>query len=448
MYLTSVTKLKLTSEQFAVVDSMAYRAKALYNSSLYEISKHFKDKGEYLDYSKTDLLMKNNPENTIYRSLPGALSQQLIKKLHKDFRSFFTLLKKKQNKDYDKKVDTPKYKPKNGRKELIFVKSSSSGTFIFKDNYIYITVSKDLHKGRLKLCKVPKYLESKDFNTEIKYMEIIPKNGYYELHIKYQTQEQEPKLNDASKWMSIDLGMNNLLTVTSNTQKAFILNGRPIKSINQKYNKRIAKAKSKLRQGKYTSKYINQQFSIRGYKLNNEIHKMTDFIVQSVLQKGIDFVVIGYNKKWKQNIRLGKKTNQNFVQIPFAKILQQLEYKLLLVGIEVHLQEESYTSKCSYFDQEEIKRHTTYKGNRNNRGLFITSRGVRINADVNSSLNICRKFLQSVKNANSVDTTNTAKEVHDVLLEPMDTGLVMNPIMINLRTSSSKEQVLILIQSL
>ncbi len=435
MYLTSVTKLKLNKEQFTVIDTMSYRAKALYNSSLYEINKHFQDTKEYLNYNRADLLMKNHLENTVYKSLPAALSQQLIKKLHKDYSSFFALLKKKQNKDYDKQIDTPKFKRKDARKELIYTKSKTSSSFIFKDGWIYITVSEDLHKGRLKLCKVPEYLKNKDFHNEIKYIEIAPKLDYYELHIKYEVESKTP--NDLnSKWCSIDLGLNNLCTITSNVHKPYLINGRAIKSINQKYNKRIAKSKSRIKKSQNigTSKEIKRLFSKRGDKLNNEIHKISDFIVKSVLEKKIDYVVIGYNKEWKQNINIGKRNNQNFVQIPFHKILNHLTYKLQLNGIEIHLQEESYTSKCSYFDNEEIKKHETYKGNRNKRGLFITSTGIRINADVNGSLNIHRKFI--------------VKAADDVPKEPVSTGLVMNPIKINLETSSSSDFVLSLIQSL
>ena len=435
MYLTSVTKLKLNKQQFTVIDTMSYRAKALYNSSLYEINKHFQDTKEYLNYNHTDLMMKTHQENTVYKSLPSALSQQLIKKLHKDYSSFFALLKKKQNKDYDKQIDTPKFKRKDSRKELIYTKSKTSSSFIFKDGWIYITVSEDLHKGRLKLCKVPKYLKNKDFHNEIKYIEIAPKLDYYELHIKYEVELETPnKLN--SNWCSIDLGLNNLCTVTSNAHKPYLINGRAIKSINQKYNKRIAKTKSRIKKSQNigTSKEIKRLFSKRGDKLNNEIHKITDFIVKSILEKKIDYVVIGYNKEWKQNINLGKRNNQNFVQIPFHKILNHLTYKLQLNGIEIHLQEESYTSKCSYFDNEEVKKHETYKGNRNKRGLFITSTGIRINADVNGSLNIHRKFI--------------TKAADDVPNEPVSTGLVMNPIKINLETSSSSDFVLSLIQSL
>ena len=435
MYLTSVTKLKLSKEQFKVIDSMSYRAKALYNSSLWEVNKHFQNTKEYLNYNSTDLLMKNHTENTVYRSLPSALSQQLIKKLHKDYASFFALLKKKQNKDYDKQIDTPKFKSKDSRKELIYTKSKTSSSFIFKDGWVYITVPEDLNKGRLKLCKVPEYLKNKDFDNEIKYMEIVPKLGYYELHIVYEEEAKTPN-NLNSNWCSIDLGLNNLCTVTSNIHRPYLINGRAIKSINQKYNKQISKLKSvtKKSQNKFKSKKLNKLFSKRGDKLNNEIHKITDFIVKSVLEKRIDYVVIGYNKEWKQNINLGKRNNQNFVQIPFSKILNQLTYKLQLNGIEVHLQEESYTSKCSYFDNEEIKKHETYKGNRNKRGLFITSIGVRINADVNGSLNIHRKFI--------------LKAVDDVPSEPVGTGLVMNPIKINLRTNYSIEFLCSLIDSL
>jgi len=443
MYLTSVTNLKLTQEQFEVIDTMSYRAKALYNSAIYETNKYFEQKEEYIGYQQLDQHLRNLAdieENLSYRALPAQLSQQIIKKFDKNYKSFFSLLKMKQSNEYNKSIDTPKYKGKDDRKELIFAKSKSGQAFIFKDECIFITVTKDLHKGRMKLCKIPEYLKELDFDEEIKYMEIIPKLGSYSLHIVYLKEEKEIS-PEAKNWFSIDLGLNNLCTVTSNKTNSFIMNGRHIKSINQKYNKRIAKLKSAIKksQSKSTSKELNRLYSTRGNKLNNEIHKITDFIVQSVIEHKIDFVVIGYNKGWKQNINIGKRNNQNFVQIPFSKILQHLEYKLRLLGIEVILQEESYTSKCSYFDNEEVKKHQTYKGKRINRGLFKTSNGMLINADVNGSLNIFKKCVIKVLKA---------QEVHDALLEPVDTGLVMNPLKIQIRTSTSLTEISALIQSL
>ncbi len=423
MYLTSVTNLKLDKDKFNIVDSMSYRAKALYNSCLYEINNHFELTGEYLNYSKTDLLMKNHITNFSYKKLPAQISQQIIKKLHKNYSSFFKLLNKKQTKEYDKNIKTPKYKGPDDRKELIFIKSTGS-SFSLKDGCVYISIPKDFKEEynlkRLKIAKIPPYIDQ----NSIKIIEIVPKLGSYELHIKYE--QTEKQINQkAENWYSIDLGLNNLCTVTSNIHSPFILNGRGIKGINQKFNKKISKLKSKLNPSQKTSNLIQSLWNKRGYKLNNEIHKITDFIVKSIEKNDIDFVVIGYNKEWKQNINIGKRNNQNFVQIPFQKIIQQLQYKLKLKGIEVFLQEESYTSKTSYFDNEPIKKQQTYKGKRIKRGLFKTGSGIYINSDVNGSLNIYRKFIK------------TAKVVHDVLLEPVDIGLVMNPVKINIRTDTN-----------
>ena len=437
----------MTKEQFTIIDTMAYRAKALYNTSLYEVNKYYndykngirntymnakgekKEKGSYIGYIDLDKKIKNTIDdqgNIVYKSLPSSIAQQTIKKLDKNYSSFFALLSKKQNNDYDKSIDTPMYKRKDSRKELIYTKSKTSQSFICKDGYLFFTVSKDLYKGRLKLTKMPKYI---DFST-VKYIEIIPKLNSYEMHITYEIEEKDIN-TDAKNFYSIDLGMNNLCTIVSNVHRPVIMNGRSIKSINQKYNKRIAKEKSKLNVGTYTSKTIQKLYSTRGYKLNNEIHKITDFIIKSIEDNDIDHIVIGYNKEWKTNIKLGKKTYYNFIQIPFSKILNQLEYKCKELGIGVHLQEESYTSKCSYIDNEEVKRHKTYKGNRNKRGLFSSKEGIYINADVNGSLNIYRKFIQKIQD----------KEVYDVLSVPVDTGFVMNPIKINLRTSMSRDEV-------
>ena len=225
--------------------------------------------------------------------------------------------------------------------------------------------------------------------------------------------------------------MNNVLTCTSNVTKVFIINGKPLKSINQKFNKKIAKLKSiaEKQNGKKTTKRIQQLFNKRGFKINSKIHKITDFIVKIVKEHKIDKVIVGYNKEWKQNINIGKKNNQNFVQIPYYKIIQQLQYKLLLEGVELILVDENYTSKTSALDLEEVTKHKTYKGKRIFRGLFRTSKGILINADVNASLNIFRKAIKNLK-----------KVVQDELFKlHWIVGLVMNPVKITLRTDLSKD---------
>lgn len=377
--------------------------------------------------------MKNHETNFSYRKLNAQMSQQVLKKLDKNYSSFFSLLKKKGNDDYDKSISKPRFLPKDGRKELIF----SRDLFRIKDDNIFLSVPKDIqleYKIKFLEFKLPNYIKDK----EIKYIEIIPSCGRYSMSIVYNN-NLEITPNQSTDWMSIDLVINNLCSITSNKFVPVLLNGNPIKSINQKFNKRISSCQKKLKpNGKKSPKKIKSLYSKRGDKLHSEMHKVSSFIVDLVKDKNIGTVVIGYNPEWKQRCSLGKKNNQKFVQIPYMKLINQLQYKLLEQGIELIIQEESYTSKCSFMDREPCCKQQTYRGKREKRGLFITSKGVKINADVNGSLNI---FKKAIKNLNQV--------VQDELISiPLNTGLVMNPIKINLETSSSSDFVLSLIQSL
>lgn len=284
MYLTSISNLKLNKIQFEIIDQMSLDAKSLYNSALYQINQHFKETKEYLGFAKLDLLMKSlvdNEDKIMYRTLPAQISQQLLKKLDKNFSSFFKLLQKKNVKEYDKNINSPKYLPKDGRKELIFQTQS----FQIKDNKILLSIPKHFKdKFNLKYLELslPKYLTDK----EVKYIEIVPKLNSYSLHIVYETEVREIENKDITNWCSVDLGLNNLATVTSNVHKPYLVNGRAIKSINQKFNKKISKLKSIVKKG--TTKQIQQLYTKRGNKLNNEIHKITDFIVKSILENNIN----------------------------------------------------------------------------------------------------------------------------------------------------------------
>ena len=185
------------------------------------------------------------------------------------------------------------------------------------------------------------------------------------------------------------------MAVGSNCMPQFIINGRPLKSMNQYYNKELARKKAELfkTEGKYISKKIQSLHLKRNNKVNDYIHKATTVLVNQLVSNKISNLVIGYNKGWKQDINIGTRNNQNFIQIPFYKVISQLEYKCNLVGIKVSLQEESYTSKCSFLDQEEIRKHGKYKGSRVKRGLYVSSEGKEINADLNGAMNILKKYL-------------------------------------------------------
>ena len=195
---------------------------------------------------------------------------------------------------------------------------------------------------------------------------------------------------------AIDFGVNNLITVTFNTGiESLIIPGKPLKSINQYYNKKVAVLKSdmQLLHNRFTSKRIKNLSMKRNFKIRDYLHKASRILVNHLVFNDIDTLVIGYNPNWKQDINLGSVNNQNFVNIPFYKLKKMLTYKFELEGGTVIEQEESYTSKCSFMDNELVQKHTVYQGKRLCRGLFKTSTGHLINADVNGSANILIKAI-------------------------------------------------------
>jgi len=201
---------------------------------------------------------------------------------------------------------------------------------------------------------------------------------------------------------SIDLGLNNLVALTSN-QPGFVpllINGRPLKSINQFYNKRKAHLQSQLKGSRKTSSRIRCLTRCRHQKVENYLHHTSRSIINLLIERKLGTLVIGKNLQWKNEINLGKQTNQNFVTIPHARLIEMLEYKAVLVGIRVIVQEESYTSQSSFLNLDPIPVYgsigaldVTFSGQRIKRGLYKTSEGQLINADVNGSYNILRKAI-------------------------------------------------------
>lgn len=253
-----------------------------------------------------------------------------------------------------------------------------------------------VRKGYIKLSKTKIYIKTNKTKEEIKEVRIVPRNGYIIIEIICKINEPVEK-QDNRRYASIDLGLNNLATITSNVFKPYIINGKPLKSINQYYNKLLASKRSKLEKTlkRKTSNKINKIHLKAKNKKNDYLHKASAYIVNHLVTNQINTLIIGYNQRWKQDINIGKINNQNFVQIPYSKLINMLKYKCRKQGIQVILNEESYTSKSSFIDNEEIKKHKTYLGERIKRGLFKTSKGILINADVNASYNIMKKALQA-----------------------------------------------------
>jgi putative transposase len=226
---------------------------------------------------------------------------------------------------------------------------------------------------------------------------IVPRKGFYMVEAVYE-QEEKPAPVNSAYYAGIDLGMNNLVALTSNKPgfRSVLVNGRPVKSMNQFYNKRKAELQSQLRR-KGTTKRMERLTNKRNRRIDHYLHTASKRIIDLLVKEGISTLVIGKNDAWKQEANMGKRTNQNFVQIPHARFIAYLTYKAELVGITVQITEESYTSKASLLDLDPLpvrnhgdEKHT-FSGKRIKRGLYLASDGRKINADINGSGNMIRK---------------------------------------------------------
>nr|DAF55069.1 MAG TPA: endonuclease [Siphoviridae sp. ctDOT22] len=373
MYLTERHIIKNNKE----LDEVCLKSKNLYNKAMYLVRQHYFNTKEYLNFFKVNKLMIDSKDEDYY-SLPTNVSNQTLRLLDKNFKLFFSLLKKKKKGNYDKPVKLPKYLDKEGRHITIFNKYSVS--------------KKSLKKGFIKLSSLSIEVPTKVKESELVEVRILPRNNHHIFEVVYEVEDKEVKV-DNNRYASVDLGVNNLMTVSSNVTKPFIINGRPLKSINQYWNKEKARLQSLLKGNKRTSKRIQSITNKRNNKVLDYLHKSTRKLVNFLVSNNISTLIVGYNEEWKRNINLGKRNNQSFVNIPFYTLIKQLEYKCKLEGINFIITEESYTSKCSFLDNEEVCKHKKYLGKRIKRGLFKSSENKLINADLNGSLNILKKVV-------------------------------------------------------
>ena len=365
---------------FKILDELCFKSKNLYNATLYAVRQHYFSTGNYLSYAEVNKEFTDH-DQADYRALPAKVSKLVQQLVASNFKSFFGLLKKKQNGKYAKPVHIPKYLDKvRGRQVVTYTEQA-----LLKKEAGYVGVS----GVDLSIMKFPV-----EDNSKIQFVRVVPK-GYY-IDVEIGKIVEEPKVKKNNRYASIDLGLSNLATITSNVTKPFIINGKPLKSVNQYYNKKKSKLQE-IQSRQTPKKNLTNRMQKITWKRNNKImdylHKASRIVVNHLVSNDISLLVVGYNKGWKQDIAIGKQNNQNFVSIPFLKFVNMLKYKCSLVGIQVILNEESYTSKCSFLDNEDIKRHKEYQGTRIHRGLYRTKNSNLINADVNGSYNIMKKYL-------------------------------------------------------
>ncbi len=352
-------------------DEICFAAKNLYNFANYTVRQEFIKSGRWIRYRELDKMLK---EHETYKNLPAQTSQQVLRLLDRNWKSFFKAIEE-WSKDKSKflgRPKLPKYKKKDGRSIAIFTNQQCK----IKNGYLTFPKTELKLKTRI--------------TDKLKEVRIIPKGSIYVVEIVYEKEIAKVK-RPPKRIAGIDLGLNNFVTLVNNIGiKPIVINGKVIKSINQYYNKKKAELMSYVGD-RGTSNRIEKLTLKRNNKIRDLMHKISRFIVNWCKQYNIDTLVVGYNPKWKQEIELGKINNQNFVSIPYYQFINMLKYKCEEEGINLILVEESYTSGCSFLDREEVSKENYDPSRRIKRGLFRSNKGILINADVNSAYNIIKK---------------------------------------------------------
>jgi putative transposase len=363
-------------------------SKCLYNQAIYEERQSF-IKGEgFLSYKRLNEILKtkvNLNGDINYRLLKAQVAQQNLMQVEKNYKGYFSALKEyKLQPNKFKGVPQPPEWNRGLYRQITFPNQSCS----IKNGRVYFDKNTYIN--------IPQYEKYGELLKSFNQVRINPKRRaeVLECEIVYTVQDTHLKL-DSERYASIDLGVANFVTLVNDFTKPIIYSGCQIKSINQGFNKELSRLKSAVKksQDKNTSRKITKLYERRDKKLQDLFHKVSKHIVDNLVKQGIGNLVVGYNEQWKDSIELGHKNNQTFVYIPYRRFLNYLRYKCEKVGIVFKTNEESYTSKCDALSFEEICKHAAYLGKRIKRGLFKSSVGKVLNADVNGALNIMRKVV-------------------------------------------------------
>ncbi len=392
MYFTIKQQVKqLSKEDYKNLRELSHIAKNLTNEAIYNVRQSYFNEGKYLNYEKNYALLKNS-EN--YKSLNSNMAQQILKEVDSMFHSFFGLIKLAEKGRYSfKDIKLPYYLPKDSFTTLVI------GFVRFNGNQLTIPYSQSYKKGHKGITiNLPPKLAGK----KVKEIRIIPKSKarFFEIQYCYEAEEIQSNL-DENHALAVDLGIDNLAACVTSKGKSFIIDGKRLKSINQWFHKENARLQCIKDKQKFGKKSTNKQQTIRrnrNNKVNDYMNKSARMIINYCLNNDIGTLVCGYNKTFQRNSDIGKKNNQNFVNIPFGKLREKFRYLCKLYGIKYIEQEESYTSKASFFDEDIIPVYNqdtpqtyTFSGKRIKRGLYQCANGKTLNADINGALNILKK---------------------------------------------------------
>lgn len=395
--------------RWAEIDQSAWLAKNLWNAANYTLRQPFIHDDTFLTFKQLYRQVRDNYSQD-YEALPGRVSNQVLKQLYGAWRYWFKALKayEKSPEKFMGKPRIPGYRHKmKGRNRLAYDIQAFS--------------KRRLRDGVIAPSGLTVTVQTQIAPERIKEVHITPQVNCYVVQVIYTQEPAEPIGGDYVA--GIDVGLDNLAAIATNKPgvQPILVNGRPLKSINQFYNKRKAAFQSQLSRNQKSSNRIRQITHRRNLRVDDYLHRASRFMVDWLVEHQIGTLVIGKNEGWKQHINIGKRNNQQFVGIPHARFIHMLTYKAELEGIEVILTEESYTSKCSFLDLEPICKHTTYMGKRVKCGMFRASDGTLINADINGAGNIIRKVIPNAF-ADGVE----ALAVAPVRVSPVQTKMVVH----------------------
>lgn len=368
------------------LDNLFKISNNLYNQALYQFRQRLDADGTWLWYNDMDKLMKqtlNLEGQCNYKLLKSQCSQQILRVSDRSMRAYCKSIKdwRAHRDKYKGMPQMPHYRKRGGMFNLYYTNQSCT----IRDGVIRL--AKDL------AIQIPQWDKYGDSIKSFCQVRLIPNNRDVKVEIVYN-KEVEGTDVDKAKYAAINLGLDNLATMVT-AEGCEIWSGKYLKSYNNHFNKTLSHLQSiKDKQGiKRISRRINRMYDKRDRYFEDAFHKVSRQIVDTLVTKKIGTLVVGYNAGWKQNADMGKKNNQKFVLMPFARLTDYLRYKCEMVGIKFVEHEESYTSKCDALALEPICKHEEYLGRRVKRGLFRSSIGKAINADQNGALNILRKVV-------------------------------------------------------
>ena len=369
----------------------AHKSKNLYNHANFLVRNEFVKNNKWLRYGEMDKILKADLEFDDYKQMPTAQSaQQTLRLLEKDWKSFFTAIKdwSKHKDKYLGRPKLPKYKAKNGKYILILTNQNvklKGNVLTFPKTFCGFTI-------------IPRFITLDNF-ISFQQVRFIPDYKSFTVELVYNIEVPDIAYTDNGRYLSVDIGLDNLATVVNNVGlKPIVINGKGLKSINKYYNKQISHYREVTKRMNNRD-YTNRMDSLtrkRNHKIDDYMHKASKYLVDYALENNFNTIVIGNNKGWKQESSMSKRVNQSFVGIPHMRFIQMVQYKAQNIGLNVILTEESYTSGTSFLDNEEPIKANYNKSRRVQRGLFVSNNAIKINADVNGAYQIMKKVFPKV----------------------------------------------------